>query len=201
MSRNPKNRDSYHHGNLPDTLIKDGAELLAEVGVEGFSLRKLALRTGVTVAAPSHHFGSARGLLTAIATEGFERLAQKMKTAALSEETPEDAVFLMCNAYYETRVTDAGYATVMFRLDLLDATDERFMAHATYAFGLLEERLAKAASEETEAAQVSIVAKALWATTHGLSNLPMIEDRESEQIIRSTVNAHIGLLRSSAQSQ
>ena len=196
MSHDPKPRDSYHHGNLPDTLVREGAALLAEVGVDGFSLRKLARRAGVTVAAPSHHFGSARGLLTAIATEGFERLAHKMEAAARTADTPEDAVLSMCRAYSQTRKTDVGYATVMFRLDLLDATDDRFLARAFHAFGALEEVLAKAASDEVETTHVSRVAKALWATTHGLSNLSMIDDQESDHIIRSTVAAHLSLLRS-----
>lgn len=195
MSQNRKARETYHHGNLPDTLIHEGAGLLADVGIEGFSLRKLATRADVTVAAPAHHFGNVKGLFTAIATRAFERLADQMQIAALSAKSPEDAVLAMCWAYLEMRTSDPGYAAIMFRLDLLDATDERFRQSAFLAFGRLENALVRAASKPESADKVSITAKALWATTQGLTTLPMIEIRETEQILHSAVYAHINDLR------
>lgn len=171
--------------------MQEGAKLLAEEGVEGFSLRKIAHRAGVTVAAPSHHFGSARGLLTAIATEGFARLATKLKMAAATSRDPQDALISLCWAYVAMAKTEPGYATVMFRLDLLDASDDAFRDHAFHAFDLLKEALRKAAPDTTETTKVSIAAKALWAAMHGLIALPMIEDHDVEAIIRFTVVAHL----------
>jgi len=68
MKDDSQPRENYHHGNLPEALISKGAELLAEKGPEKFSMREVARRAGVAVAAPAHHFGNAKGLLTAIAT-------------------------------------------------------------------------------------------------------------------------------------
>ena len=53
--------------------------VIAERGVDGFSLRETARRAGVSPAAPAHHFGDARGLLTALAAArlpGFRRCAR-----------------------------------------------------------------------------------------------------------------------------
>lgn len=194
MPQDAQTRETYHHGNLPETLVHEGARLLAEVGTEGFSLRKLAERTGVTVAAPSHHFGSAKGLLTAIATRGFEKLADQMDVAGSSTNSPSDAVSALCLAYLNMRTRNPGYANVMFQLDLLDAQDERFRASAFKAFGKLEKALAEALPPSVESEQIALKAKTLWATTHGLSVLPMIDDPESEQIIVSAVAAHLGAL-------
>ena len=47
----------YHHGDLPDTLRRAAAELIAERGAAGFSLREVARRAGVSHAAPAHHYG------------------------------------------------------------------------------------------------------------------------------------------------
>jgi AcrR family transcriptional regulator len=69
----PKSKDSYHHGDLRAALIKAGEAVLAETGVTGFSLRAVAKRVGVSHSAPAHHFGDAKGLLDALATEGFRR--------------------------------------------------------------------------------------------------------------------------------
>ncbi|NRB05308.1 MAG: TetR/AcrR family transcriptional regulator [Rhodobacteraceae bacterium] len=195
MSQNNQTRDKYHHGNLPDALIHEGAGLLADVGIEGFSLRKLAARAGVTVAAPAHHFGNTKGLLTAIATRAFMRLAAQMQDAALSAPSRHDAVVAMCLAYFKMRTTDPGYAAVMFRLDLIHASDEHFRQSAFQAFGLLEKSLAEAVPNATGTAEISTAAKALWATTQGLTTLPMIEHRETEQLLRHTISAHVDALR------
>ena len=62
---------AYHHGALREALIDAAESILEERGVEGFSLREAARRAGVSPAAPGHHFGDARGLLTAVATRAF----------------------------------------------------------------------------------------------------------------------------------
>ncbi|MEM9899607.1 MAG: TetR/AcrR family transcriptional regulator, partial [Pseudomonadota bacterium] len=173
----------------------EGARLLAEKGVEGFSLRQIALRTGVTVAAPSHHFGSAKGLLTAIATEGFTRLATQLRQARETANDPDDAITAICRAYVETVVNDPGYARVMFRLDLLDPENEGFRTSAFAAFGVLKAALAKAVPEGVTTDQISTATKTLWATMHGLVALPMIEDDETEQVIRAAVGAQLSRLR------
>lgn len=195
MSHERQTRDTYHHGDLPAALIREGARLLAEKGVEGFSLRQIALRTGVTVAAPSHHFGSAKGLLTAIATEGFTRLATQLRQARETANDPDDAITAICRAYVETVVNDPGYARVMFRLDLLDPENEGFRTSAFAAFGVLKAALAKAVPEGVTTDQISTATKTLWATMHGLVALPMIEDDETEQVIRSAVGAQLSRLR------
>lgn len=73
MTQSALNRETYHHGNLPETLISTAADALAEKGIDGFSMREVARRAGVAVAAPSQHFGNAKGLLTAVARCAFER--------------------------------------------------------------------------------------------------------------------------------
>ena len=62
----------YHHGALREALLEAAEALIGERGLDGFSLREAARRVGVSPAAPQHHFGDARGLLTAIATAGFD---------------------------------------------------------------------------------------------------------------------------------
>ena len=70
---------TYHHGDLRHALIEATESLLAEKGPEGFSLREVARRAGVSAAAPAHHFGDASGLLTAVATVGFDGLAAALR--------------------------------------------------------------------------------------------------------------------------
>src|SRR5690242_13821494 len=73
------NRASYHHGALRQALIDATESLLAERGLDGFSLREVARRSGVSPAAPAHHFGDAQGLLTAVATLAFDGLTEALR--------------------------------------------------------------------------------------------------------------------------
>ncbi|MEO1000421.1 MAG: TetR/AcrR family transcriptional regulator [Pseudomonadota bacterium] len=184
-------RETYHHGNLPGALIAEGARLLAEKGLEGFSLRKVAERTGVSVAAPSHHFGNARGLLTAIATEGFARLSTRLEAATAGAPDARQGVIAICRAYVEMGADEPGHAAVMFRLDLLDAEDARFRARAFDAFDHLKTALDRAAPDGVAPARLSAAARAIWAAMHVIVALPMLMGPDTEEIIHAAVDAHL----------
>jgi AcrR family transcriptional regulator len=69
----------YHHGDLRRALIDAAVQAIAEVGPAAVSLRDLARRTGVSHAAPAHHFGDKAGLLSAVAADGFRCLAATLR--------------------------------------------------------------------------------------------------------------------------
>ena len=188
-------RDTYHHGNLPEALIDEGSKLLAEKGIDGFSMREVARRAGVAVAAPSHHFSNAKGLLTAIAAQGFGKLANHMESAATASSDSEERVVAMCQAYRAMGMNDPGYAAIMFRVELLDESDQRFRKQSLRAFDLFAEALKQAASPGVDAAQISFAARTLWATMHGLVALEMIKDREAEELIRFAVQTLLAGIR------
>src|SRR5438876_11298699 len=72
----------YHHGDLRRTLVDEALTAIGRDGPAGLSLRDVARRAGVSHAAPAHHFGDKRGLLTAIAVEGFDSLSEATAAAA-----------------------------------------------------------------------------------------------------------------------
>ena len=180
-------RETYHHGNLREALIEEGSKLLAEKGVDGFSLREVARRAGVAVAAPSHHFGNAKGLFTAIAAQGLGKLAKQMESAALSSSDPTDRVVAMCQTYRTFSASDPGYASIMFRVDFLDENDARFQEQASRAFDLFAETLRQAASPNVDPDKISYAARMLWATMHGLVELDLTEGQEAEELIQFAV--------------
>jgi len=79
----PASKDArpYHHGDLPRVLLDTATQAILEVGPAAVSLRDLARRAGVSHAAPAYHFGDKAGLLTAVAVDGFERLAAALREA------------------------------------------------------------------------------------------------------------------------
>src|SRR5918995_6499962 len=68
----------YHHGNLRRAVLDEAIDVIGEAGPGAIRLRDLARRAGVSHAAPTHHFGDKRGLLTALAADGFGRLAGEL---------------------------------------------------------------------------------------------------------------------------
>jgi len=79
----------YHHGDLKHALVQAGIALIEEGGIPALSLRALAARVGVSHTAPRNHFGSLRGLLTAIAAEGFHRHARAMCEGVSDQSDPQ----------------------------------------------------------------------------------------------------------------
>ncbi|MFR9751367.1 TetR/AcrR family transcriptional regulator [Nocardia sp. 004] len=114
-------KDSYHHGDLRATLLTVAAEQIADNGVNALSLRNVARRAGVSHAAPAHHFGDRAGLLTALAAEGFELLAERLEQA--TGDFREVAV-----AYVLFAQQHPGHFDVMFRSELLHPDDPTLRA-------------------------------------------------------------------------
>jgi AcrR family transcriptional regulator len=153
----------YHHGDLRAVILAQAADLVAERGADGISLRELARAAGVSHAAPAHHFTDRRGLFTALATEGFQLLA-----AALTEARPQfiDAA----KAYVRFALDHPGHYEVMFDKSLYDDTDAELVA-ASSAAGAELNRGVGTLADPKAAADPSGAALAAWSLVHGFSML------------------------------
>ena len=74
-------RRAYHHGDLRTALVDATLELMAENGVQGFSVAEAARRTGVSISAPYRHFADRDQLLAAAAVRGYEELLARFREA------------------------------------------------------------------------------------------------------------------------
>jgi AcrR family transcriptional regulator len=157
--------DPYHHGNLRETLLEAAVEAIRESGPTGWSLRDLARRAGVSHAAPTHHFGDKRGLLTALATEGFGRLAGELELAW----TATGSFLEVGVAYVRFATEHRAHFEVMFRPELYRADDPDVAAARDAASTVL----LGSASEVTDATggDGTGAVVAAWALMHGLATL------------------------------
>ncbi|WP_053228441.1 TetR/AcrR family transcriptional regulator [Spirochaeta cellobiosiphila] len=78
-------KKKYHHGDLSNTLIREGRNLLRQTSVENFSLRQLAYLIGVTPMAVYKHFQSKEDLITAIVTIAIEDLHTELEQMLLND--------------------------------------------------------------------------------------------------------------------
>jgi AcrR family transcriptional regulator len=172
----------YHHGDLRRALLEAALQAVAEVGPAAVSLRDLARRAGVSHAAPAHHFGDKAGLLTAVATDGFERLA-----ATLHEAYQATGSFLEVGvAYVRFAVTHRAHFEVMFRPELYRTDDPGLVQAREQARALLY----PPAADSPDGRDDVRAAVAAWSLVHGLAtlwlnhNLPPQLGDDPEQITR-----------------
>ncbi|MGH2603170.1 MAG: TetR/AcrR family transcriptional regulator [Dehalococcoidia bacterium] len=158
--------DTYHHGNLREALLRTAVAAIAESGAGALSLRELARRAGVSHAAPAHHFRDKAGLLTAVAAEGYELLAESLRRAA--ERT--GSFVEVGVAYVRFAIERRGHFEVMFRPDQLHADDPGLTQARAQARDVLRRGLAdlvgSRAGDDPDAA-----ALAAWALVHGFADL------------------------------
>lgn len=150
----------YHHGDLRRALIDAALLAVAEQGPAALSLREVARRTGVSHAAPTHHFRNKAGLLTAIAAEGYAKLADAV-AAAQERGFGEQGV-----AYVVFATDHPAHFAVMRAPDLLNRDDPDLVAAQERAGGYLREGAAGLPGNRGEPGRL-----AAWALVHGLASL------------------------------
>jgi len=152
----------YHHGDLRRAILDAAIDSISANGSAALSLRELSRRAGVSHAAPIHHFGDKAGVLTALAAEGFERLADAL--AAAGDEFVEAGV-----AYVRFAVTHKAHFEVMFRPDTYHADDPSVLAARERANQALVSGVhTKTAHTGREARMTGIAA---WSLVHGFATL------------------------------
>ncbi len=123
----------YHHGSLKEALIAAGIEILDARGLEALSLRAIAAHVGVSHTAPKNHFGSLKGLLTAIAATGFRRHADMMRTGA--GDTPKSRQTAAMQGYIRFASAHPHLFRLMFSpaFCTMDDPDLRAASHDSYS--------------------------------------------------------------------
>ena len=152
---------SYHHGNLREALLAEALRVITDSGPDALSLRELARRLGVSHAAPAHHFADKLSLLTAIAAQGFEWLADGLEQAA-SEGFLEVGL-----AYVRFAVEHPAHLNVMYHPALF-RTDDLAIAAARWRASKVLFETAAEFRPEANARQVGLAG---WSLMHGLAML------------------------------
>ncbi|WP_233576430.1 TetR/AcrR family transcriptional regulator [Saccharopolyspora rhizosphaerae] len=115
---------TYHHGDLRAELVRVSLGLIAQRGVDGFSVAEVARRAEVSPAAPYRHFPDRESLVAAVATEVARQLADEVERAAGAHSDPVEALAAAAGAYTGHLVRQR------VGLDLLSAESLRGVRHA-----------------------------------------------------------------------
>jgi len=171
----PTHRDGYHHGALREALIEAAETVLAERGVEGFSLREVARRSGVSAAAPAHHFGDAAGLLEAVAAQAFDGLTAALQAGnARGGDDPLTRLVEQGLGYVGFALAHPGRFGLMFRCGA--QRGEALECSARAAFQTLElgiRELCGVPAPEPLAPPQMQALLSVWSVVHGFAHLAL----------------------------
>lgn len=165
-------KDRYHHGDLREALILAGEAILNERGVEGFSLRECARRAGVSPAAPAHHFGDAKGLLTAIAARAFAAFGAALEAAQEGLSTRNIRLRAQGRAYVRFARENRAYFDLMWRSDLVNKDEPELRRASAAAFATLQSA-APAGRDGNPDDALNPNAIAAWSMVHGFARLAL----------------------------
>ncbi|MFC8761817.1 TetR/AcrR family transcriptional regulator [Streptomyces sp. NPDC057193] len=172
-------RSTYHHGDLRQAVLAAALDVIAADGPGALSLRDLARRAGVSHAAPAHHFKDRTGLLTAVAAQGYELLAEAL---AAAPDLRERGV-----RYVRFAVEHPAHFQVMFQPDLLRADDPDLLAARERASAGLRSGIA----ELRDVPDARTAGVAAWSLAHGFATLLLthnvrdaVGDRDPEEYFR-----------------
>ncbi|MCZ8376979.1 MAG: TetR/AcrR family transcriptional regulator [Beijerinckiaceae bacterium] len=171
-SPSPSGARPYHHGNLKTALVEAGLALLEERGLGDLSLREIAARVGVSHTAPKNHFGSLKGLLTAIAAEGFRRHAAALEAGLKPADGPIERLQAAAEGYVRFARENPALFRLMFSGDLCDFNDPDLTAAASASYGILARLAGQLEAGPADAGhRQTRMETLLWSLVHGYATL------------------------------
>jgi AcrR family transcriptional regulator len=185
----------YHHGNLKPALLDAAVELIAEVGPAAFTLREVARRAGISHNAPYRHFREKNELLAAVATEGFQRLAESLGKSGKTRASNSALRRFQASglAYVRFALHSPEHLLVMFDWPLATDRYPELSAAGPPAFSILV-GLVEAAQRERSLppGDPSELACIAWSLVHGIAKLAIAKQlpwKSESQILRFTADA------------
>src|SRR5690606_37678407 len=176
--RRVRTAGAYHHGDLQRALLEATEELLESKGVEGFTLREVARRAGVSHGAPAHHFGDVRGLLSEFTAQSFAQLSASMREwRARAPDTAFEQLVASGVGYVDYALRHRARFQLMFRSERLDWDRPSLAAAGADAYGQLVECVERLGREAGAPPELNPEKVALaWSIVHGFATL-LIDNR------------------------
>ncbi len=164
----------YHHGDLRAALLTATRNVLADVGLEGLSLREVSRIAGVSHAAAYNHFADKGALLQAVVAAAFERLGAELRQAR-DRAAPRDAYGVLIEigiAYVRFAYLNRADFRIMFRPELCGAVDPAEARRNEEAYSILVETVeACQAGATVVPGSPAPLVLAAWSMVHGLASL------------------------------
>lgn len=167
-----------------DRLRKIAIELFAEAGQDGFNMRELGKRLGVSAMTPYRYFSDKDEILASIRTQAFARLADRLDNALEVHGSPDEKIAAVANAYVEFAQQEPVHYRLMFDLSRSkqnSCPEQEFQENRVRL--ALTSLIRDLVAHEVLDGTPERIAQVLWTTIHGaialdLAGQPTIGSRE-----------------------
>ncbi len=183
-TKTPRKRTAYHHGDLRRALVDAALSLLENDGIDALSLRNVARKIGVSQAAPYAHFKDKHAILEAVATVGFNTLADYMRQYEQKASDLPSTLTAYGVAYVSFAADHPALFKLMFGPELIQRESEEFIVTAAKAYETIvdisRDLLGPDGKDEN---LVSLHAMSAWSMVHGLANL-LVDGKLNDELTR-----------------
>lgn len=165
-------KTGYHHGELPGTLMALAIKHIEAQGTEKLSLRALAREAGVSPTAPYRHFPTKKCLLAALATQGFERLRQRVVQAVQASDTIEERFLGLGEAYVGFALDNPTAYRLMFGSVLGDfSAYDMLRTAADQSYEPVQKLLQELIDTRQLSYDITLLGGVVWSGVHGMASL------------------------------
>ena len=113
-------------------ILVQSAELFAELGFNGVTMRDISRKVGVTLPSIYHHFGNKQALYRAVETEFYGRVRDRLLSTADSSDDPRQRLQDTLVSLYDAMRADAVFHTILVRNLLYSSAENRkFLTETT----------------------------------------------------------------------
>lgn len=171
MSVMKKQKSSYHHGNLSESLLDAVDDIATKFGLEAVTLRACAKLVGVSPSSAFRHYADKRALLTSFATRALHQLTDSMSGAKTqAQETSGDEFTAVSLAYIEFALTKPAFFRAMWREETIYVNDENYEAAVKVLSSFMQGGFA-ATIDDIDPNSFSAQELLAWSSVHGLAHL------------------------------
>lgn len=79
-------KNSYHHGNLKESLVQTALEMVKTQEIDAITLREIGNRLGTSRSAIYRHFSNKEALMKQVILAGFDKLDEALESSFYNEE-------------------------------------------------------------------------------------------------------------------
>ena len=162
---------------LRSAILEAAADLLADQGFDGMSVRAIAGRVGASTKVIYSHFGGRPGIVEALYQDGFDRLSVDVRDAASVEGSVSERILSVAEAYRSFAVGSPAMYELMFGprvRDLLPLPQHRdpVLGASRVIYELL-----RAGQEEgtIRAGDADAQTKFIWSALHATVSLELVD--------------------------
>ena len=161
-------KKNYHHGNLKQELIERGVEFIVQNGAESLSMRKLAILSGVSSAAPYAHFENKEAFLSEAQKYIAEQFVDTLQKTYESCHDKQRMLLELGKSYVLFFRDNPSYYSFIFSHGDIDIDKySPFQMFKNVASNVMVEKY----NGEIDEQDIYNKTLAMWAMVHGLAQL------------------------------